>query len=91
MLHCFLLDNKFVQTPVDNCMYSKQFESKMLVILVWVDDIIIAASGMVLISEAKQMLQKRLRMKDLGRLSYFLGIESLLILNRVMHGFVNMS
>ena len=47
----------------------------MVVILVWVDDIIIAASDMVLMSEAKQMLQERFRMKDLGRLSYFLGID----------------
>ena len=47
VLHCFLLDNQFVQSPIDNCMYTiKQFGSKMVVILVWVDDIIIAASGM---------------------------------------------
>ena len=75
VLHCFLLDNQFVQSPIDNCMYTKQFGSKMVVILVWVDDIIIAASDMVLMSEAKQMLQERFRMKDLGRLSYFLGID----------------
>jgi len=46
----------------------------MVVILVWVDDMIVAASDMVLMSKAKQMLQERFRMKDLGRLSYFLGI-----------------
>jgi len=56
-------------------MYNKQFDSKMVVILVWVDVIIIAASDMVLTSEAKQMLQERCHMKDLGRLSYFLGID----------------
>jgi len=75
VLHCFLLDNQFVQSPVDNCMYTKQFGSKMVVIPVWADDIIIAASAMVLMSEAKQMLQERFRMKDLGRLSYFLGVD----------------
>ena len=52
----------------------------MVVILVWVDDIIIAASDMALMSETKQMLQERFRMKNLGRLYFFLGID----LNRVM-------
>ena len=75
VLHCFLLDNQFVQSPVDNCMYTKQFGGKLVVILVWVDNIIIAASDIVLMSEAKQMFQERFRMKDLGRLSYFLAID----------------
>ena len=43
--------------------------------LVWVDDIIIAASNMLLMSEAKGMLKERLHMKDLVSLSYFLGIH----------------
>ena len=56
-------------------MFTKQFGSEMVVILVWVDDIIIVASDMVLMSEAKQMLQEKFRMKNLSRLSYFLGID----------------
>ena len=75
VLHCFLLDNQFIQNPVDDCVYIKQSGSKMVVMLVWVDDIIIAASDMVLMSETKQMLKERFRMKDLGRPSYFLGID----------------
>ena len=59
VLHCFLLDNQFVQSPVENRMYTQQFESKMVVILLWDDDNIIAASDMVLMSEAKQMIQER--------------------------------
>ena len=43
--------------------------------LVWVDDIIIAAINMLLMSEAKGMLKERFHMKDLGSLSYFLGIH----------------
>ena len=86
VLHCFLLDNQFVQSPVDNCMYTKQLRSKMVVILVWVEDIIIAVSDMVLMSEVKQMLQERFCMKDLHRLSYFLGIDF-----EQVDGFVKMS
>ena len=73
--HCFLLENDFVQSPVDNCVYTKQVGSGLVAMLVWVDDIIIAASDMVLLSKTKEMLNKRFHMKDLGRLSYFLGIH----------------
>lgn len=43
--------------------------------LYWVDDIIIAESDMMLMPEAKRMLKERFHMKDLGKLSYFLGIH----------------
>lgn len=42
----------------------------MVVLLVWVDDIIVPASDIVLLSEIKEMLKGRS-----GRLSYFLGFE----------------
>ena len=75
VLNCFLLENDFVQSPVDNCVYIKHVGSGFLAMLVWVDDIIIAASNMLLMSEAKGMLKLRFHMKDLGVLSYFLGIH----------------
>ncbi|KAL9966545.1 hypothetical protein ACROYT_G024633 [Oculina patagonica] len=75
VLHCFLQENDFVESPVDNCVYTKQVGSGLVAMLVWVDDIIIAASDMVLLSKTKEMLNKRFHMKDLGRLSYFLGIH----------------
>lgn len=76
-LHWFLLENDFVQNFVDNCVYIKQDDSGLVAMLVWVDDIIIAASDMMHKSEAtcKRMLKKMFHMKDLGRLSYFLGIN----------------
>ena len=73
VLHCFLLENDFVQSPVDNCVYTKQVTSVLVAMLVWVNHIIIAVSDMVLLS--KVVLNKRFHMKDLGRLSYFLGIH----------------
>ena len=56
-------------------MYTKLNGSGFVAMLVWVDDIIIAASNILLIPEAKGMLKERFHMKDLGRLSYFLGIH----------------
>lgn len=75
VLHNFLLENDFVQSSVDHCVYINQGENDMTVILVWVDDLIIAASSEKLLSDVKQKLKSRFNMKDLGKLSYFLGIE----------------
>ena len=44
-------------------------------IVVLVDDLIIAAKDESLLNDTKQMLKDKFNMKDLGRLSYFLGID----------------
>ena len=75
VLHRFLVKNDFVQSPVDNCVYTTQIGRNLIMMLIWVDDIIIAASDMVLMRETKQLLQEKFHMKDLGRLSYFLVIN----------------
>jgi len=75
MLHSYLLENNFVQSSVDHCVYTKQVENEMIMILVWVDDMIIAASNESLMCDVKQMLKVKFNMKDLGKLSYFLGID----------------
>ena len=42
--------------------------------IIWVDDIIIAGSN-TLVKEVKESLMMRFKMKDLGLLSWFLGIQ----------------
>jgi len=44
-------------------------------VLVYVDDMLITGSSLELIEDTKQALQKDFKMKDLGELKYFLGIE----------------
>ena len=75
MLHSYLLENGYVQNPTEHCMYIKQIGTKIIILLIWVDDIIIAASNDKLLNEAKTMLQTKFSMKDLGKLSHFLGID----------------
>ena len=75
VLHNYLVENNFVQNEVDHCLYVKQVNGKMIIILVWVDDLIIAASSDSLVSDIKRMLEDRFHMKDLGKLSYFLGMS----------------
>ena len=41
----------------------------------WVDDIVIAATSIKLMNEAKELLKENFKMKDLGPISWFLGIQ----------------
>jgi len=75
MLHSYLLENSFVQSDVDNCVYVKQIGDNMIVIVVWVDDLIVGASNDLLLCETKDMLKEKFKMKDLGKLSHFLGVD----------------
>ena len=47
----------------------------MTILLIWVDDIIIASNSASTIREVKEALGQMFRMKDLGRLSWFLNIN----------------
>ena len=75
MLHTHLKENNFVQSPADNCVYTKHEGDNMVVIVVWVDDLIVGANDPELLSEKKQILKDKFKMKDLGKLSYYLGID----------------
>lgn len=75
LLHTFLIENKFVQSQSDHCVYTKSTEDETIIIIVWVDDIVIAANNEDVIHKTKKVLKDRFRMKDLGKLNYFLGIH----------------
>lgn len=75
LLHSHLSDHHFEQNPVDPCLYKRQTERGVVILLIWVDDIIIAASNDELMVETKRMMNTRFKMKDLGKLKYFIGVE----------------
>lgn len=64
-----------MQNAGDHCWYIKQVYDKLFIILVWVDDLIIATSNEVLMCDVKQMLKDTFHMKDRGQLLYFLGTD----------------
>jgi hypothetical protein len=77
-LHEFFCENELVQSPVDPCVYFRRRDDVFLAIVaVWVDDLIIGARNDRMLNELKSVLKSRFRMKDLGPLKYFLGIEFL--------------
>ena len=73
MLHECLIRNDFIQNSADHCVYMKQNER--LLIVSWVDDLIIAADKVVSLSNVKKMLMSEIKMKDLGKLKHFIGID----------------
>ncbi|XP_070007647.1 uncharacterized mitochondrial protein AtMg00810-like [Nicotiana sylvestris] len=70
-----LLRFGFMQSQHDHSLFIKGPEEHIIIILVYVDDMLITAPNLTLISEIKTKLQLTFKMKDLGDLKYFLGID----------------
>ena len=76
MLHKCLINDNFTQNPADHCVYTKESkQAGKVIIVIWVDDLIIAANNTRSLEQVKAMLSTRFKMKDLGRLKHFLGID----------------
>ena len=63
------------QSQSDQCVYIYDSKGGRIIYVVWVDDIIIAASSLKLMELGKNNLKGRFKMKDLGPISKFLGIK----------------
>ena len=75
VLHDHLCTNGFTQNPVDHCVYKQGTDDGVVLVIIWVDDILIAASNETLMNQFKDTMKVTFRMKDLGKISYFLGID----------------
>lgn len=70
-----LLDIGFLQSHADNSLFLRTRGGAFVALLVYVDDIVIATNCEKEAHELKTYLDSRFRLKDLGELKYFLGIE----------------
>ncbi|CAM8963495.1 unnamed protein product [Rhodiola kirilowii] len=59
----------------DYSLFTMTQGSDFLVLLVYVDDVLIAGTSEKLICAVKQFIHEKFRIKDLGCLKYFLGLE----------------
>ncbi len=75
MLHDFLSENGFVQNPTDHCVQSKQTQNERIILIIWVDDLIIAANDSPTLKRVKEMLGAKFKMKDHDKVEYFLGTD----------------
>ena len=71
----FIKELKFKQSSSDSCIYVNIENRVPCYIAVYVDDIIIASESVEQINNLKCSLSGKYNMKDLGRLSYFLGVN----------------
>ena len=65
----------FVQSKADYSLFTRQKGKSFTALLIYVDDILITGNDVNAILTLKQFLHSRFRIKDLGNLKYFLGIE----------------
>ena len=75
LLDDFLCILNFEQSHSDYCVYTKIHDGIKIIIIVWVDDLIIASSDLVSINNVKTELGNKFKMKDFSQISYFLGID----------------
>ena len=73
-LDSYLKKMGFLQVPGDPCLYVSS-EGEMFIIAVYVDDILLAGESSKRMNAVKQALSNKFKMKDMGELSYFLGIK----------------
>lgn len=62
-------------TETENCFYTMTRKDKILAMTVYVDDLIIATNDYKMFQQVKATLAEEFQIKDLGLLSYCLGIE----------------
>jgi hypothetical protein len=65
----------FSQSHSDHSLFVQEKGSTLTIVLIYVDDIIITGNNNSAIQDIKLFLQKQFRIKDLGKLKYFLGLE----------------
>ncbi|XP_025980644.1 uncharacterized mitochondrial protein AtMg00810-like [Glycine max] len=68
-------DLGFVKSPSEAALYVKLVDANSIIIVVYVDDLLVTRSDEKLIKEFKVEMLKAFEMKNLGLMSFFLGIE----------------
>ena len=70
-----LIEFGFNQSKSDYSLFIKHDAHSFTALLVYVDDIIVASDSSTVVEEIKVFLNNKFKIKDLGKLRYFLGIE----------------
>ena len=65
----------FKRCETDHCCYVKFFDNSYIILLLYVDDMFIAGSGIEEINNLKKQLSKQFAMKDLGAAKQILGMK----------------
>ena len=60
---------------MDQCIYQKVSESKTCFLVLYVDDTLLTTNDKDMMHEVKQLFSKNFDMKDIGEVSYVIGIK----------------
>ena len=71
----FMSSHGFTRCQADHCCYFKKFDNNFIILLLYVDDMLVAGSDMQEIVNLKQKLSKQFEMKDLGTAKQILGMR----------------
>ncbi|XP_019173014.1 PREDICTED: uncharacterized protein LOC109168445 [Ipomoea nil] len=70
-----LISMGFKQAVCDNSLFTRGSNDSFIALLVYVDDVVLASSDKAQIQQIKEHLHLVFKIKDLGSLKYFLGLE----------------
>ena len=70
-----IIDHGFVQSKSDYLVFTQVKKGSIIILLVYVDDILIASNNVDDVNAFKQFLDNKFKLKDLGTLKFFLGLE----------------
>lgn len=70
-----LEDLGFVRCPYEQAVYTRKVGTEVIIIAVYVDDLLVTGSSSLVIKEFKEQMGCKFDISDLGKLSYYLGIE----------------
>ena len=70
-----LIANGFTQSKSDYSLFTYGFGANLVILLLYVEDIILASLSSTKLSHVQQLLQSLCKLKVLGDLKFFLGLE----------------
>jgi hypothetical protein len=73
--HKVITSLRFIENLVDQYIYLKVSGSKVIFLVLYIDDILLASNDLGLLYETKQLLSQSFEMKELGETSYVIGIK----------------
>ncbi|PNX75793.1 retrovirus-related Pol polyprotein from transposon TNT 1-94 [Trifolium pratense] len=74
-LTSLLVQQGYTQSTSDYSLFTLKHDHSFTALLVYVDDIILAGDSLSEFARIKQILDREFKIKDLGQLKYFLGLE----------------
>jgi hypothetical protein len=74
-LTSLLISEGYTQSTADYSLFTLRKDDQFIALLVYVDDIILSGTDLTEFTRIKAILDTKFKIKDLGVLRYFLGLE----------------